>query len=116
MIEETLFKKIKEWITKNRCTFTETDSITINVKETWGRGDNKTGIDLNIHQTDSGKYTCVGYISYLSKYEYTTVDVVEVFKTANSEEKMIKVLSSVILSANDLTDTIDRIEMELKDA
>ena len=115
MAEETSFKKIKEWITKNRFTFTEIDPTIITVIETWGR-DNKTSIDLSIHQTDSGKYTCVGYISYLSKYENTEIDVVEVFKTANSEESMIKVLSSVILSANDLTDTIDRIEMELKDA
>lgn len=115
MTKEVSFKKIKEWITKNRFTFTEIDSTTITVEETWGR-DNKTSIDLSIHQTDSEKYTCVGYISYLSKYENTEIDVVEVFKTTNSEEKMIKVLSSVILSANDLTDTIDRIEMELKDA
>lgn len=114
MAEETLFKKIKEWITKNGFTFTEIDPTTITVIETWGR-DNKTGIDLSIHQTDSGKYTCVGYISYLSKYENTEIDVVEVFKTTNSEEKMIKVLSSVILSANDLRDTVWRLEEELKD-
>ena len=115
MAEETLFKKIKEWIIRNRFTFTEIDPTTIIVIETWGKDDKKS-IDLTIHKTDSGKYTCVGYISYLSKYENTEIDVVEVFKTTNSEEKMIKVLGSVILSANDLTDTIDRIEMELKDS
>ena len=115
MIEENSLNKVREWITNNGFTLSEIDPTTIIVIETWGR-DNKTSIDLSIHQTDSGKYTCVGYISYLSKYENTKIDVVEVFKTANSEEKMIKVLSSVILSANDLTDTIDRIEMELKDA
>jgi hypothetical protein len=116
MAEETSFKKLKEWINNHtRLTIVDIDSTTIKVTETWGT-DNKTSIDLNIHRTDSGKYTCVGYISYLSKYEYIKVDLIEVFKTVKSEEELIKALKSIFLAANDLTNTIYRIESELKDS
>ena len=116
MKEETLFKKVREWInTHTRLTITEVDPITINVKETCGT-DSKVSIDLNItKRKGAGKYSCVGYISYLSKYEPSKVDLIEVCKTVNSEEGITKILSLVILKTNDLTDTIYRIESELND-
>lgn len=113
MAEETLFKKVREWInTCTRLTITEVDSTTINVKEQLG----EAFIDLNItKRKGTEKYSCVGYISYLSKYEYDKVDLIEVSKVVNSEEGVTKVLSSVILKTNDLTDTIYRIESELNE-
>lgn len=112
MTEETPFKKLKEWIINHtRLGITEIDSNVLNAKEKLGN----VYIDLTISITDSGKYMCTGYIS-LDGYGDTKADLIEVFKTVKSEEDLIKVLKKIILTTNDLRDTVWRLEEGLKDS
>lgn len=112
MVEETSFKKLKEWISNHtRLGITEIDSNVLNAKEKLGNA----YIDLTISITDSEKYICTGYIS-LDGYEDTKADLVEVFKAVKSEEDLIKLLKKVILATNDLRDTVWRLEADLKDS
>lgn len=112
MIEETSFKKLREWISNHtRLTITEIDSNVLNAKEKLGNA----YIDLTISIADSGKYICTGYIS-LDGYGDTKADLVEVFKVVKSEEDLIKVLKKIILATNDLRDTVWRLEADLKDS
>lgn len=112
MIEETSFKKLREWISNHtRLTITEIDSNVLNAKEKLGNA----YIDLTISIADSGKYICTGYIS-LDGYGDTKADLVEVFKVVKSEEDLIKVLKKIILATNDLRDTVWRLETDLKDS
>lgn len=112
MTEETSFKKLKEWIsTHTRLGITEIDSNVLNAKEKLGNA----YIDLTISIADSGKYICTGYIS-LDGYGDTKADLVEVFKAVKSEEALIKVLKKIILTTNDLRDTIWRLEADLRDS
>lgn len=110
MVEETSFKKLREWISNHtRLTITEIDSNVLNAKEKLGNA----YIDLTISIADSGKYICTGYIS-LDGYGDTKADLVEVFKVVKSEEDLIKVLKKIILTTNDLRDMILRLEDDLK--
>ena len=112
MVEETSFKKLREWISNHtRLTITEIDSNVLNAKEKLGNA----YIDLTISTTDSGKYICTGYIS-LDGYGDTKADLIEVFKTVKSEEELIKLLKKVILATNDLRDTVWRLEVDLRDS
>lgn len=112
MVEETSFKKLREWISNHtRLTITEIDSNVLNAKEKLGNA----YIDLTISTTDSGKYICTGYIS-LDGYGDTKADLIEVFKTVKSEEELIKLLKKVILATNDLRDTVWRLEADLRDS
>ena len=112
MIEETSFKKLREWISNHtRLTITEIDSNVLNAKEKLGNA----YIDLTISTTDSGKYICTGYIS-LDGYGDTKAELIEVFKVVKSEEDLIKVLKKIILTTNDLRDTVWRLEADLKDS
>lgn len=112
MVEETSFKKLREWISNHtRLTITEIDSNVLNAKEKLGNA----YIDLTISIADSGKYICTGYIS-LDGYGDTKADLVEVFKVVKSEEDLIKVLKKIILATNDLRDTVWRLEADLKDS
>lgn len=109
MVEETSFKKLREWISNHtRLTITEIDSNVLNAKEKLGNA----YIDLTISTTDSGKYICTGYIS-LDGYGDTKADLIEVFKVVKSEEELIKLLKKTILTTNDLRDTVWRLEEEL---
>lgn len=112
MVEETSFKKLREWISNHtRLTITEIDSNVLNAKERLGNA----YIVLTISTTDSGKYICTGYIS-LDGYGDTKADLIEVFKTVKSEEELIKLLKKVILATNDLRDTVWRLEADLRDS
>lgn len=112
MVEETSFKKLREWISNHtRLTITEIDSNVLNAKEKLGNA----YIDLTISTTDSGKYICTGCIS-LDGYGDTKADLIEVFKTVKSEEELIKLLKKVILTTNDLRNTIWRLEVDLRDS
>lgn len=112
MVEETSFKKLKEWISNHtRLGITEIDSNVLNAKEKLGNA----YIDLTISITDSEKYICTGYIS-LDGYEDTKADLVEVFKAVKSEEDLIKLLKKIILATNDLRDIVWRLEADLKDS
>ena len=112
MVEETSFKKLKEWISNyTRLTITEIDSNVLNAQEKLGNA----YIDLTISIADSGKYICTGYIS-LDGYGDTKADLVEVFKIVRSEEELIKLLKKIILATNDLRDTVWRLEADLKDS
>lgn len=111
MVEETSFKKLKEWISSHtRLGITEIDSNALNAKEKLGNA----YIDLTISIADSGKYICTGYIS-LDGYGDTKADLVEVFKVVKSEEELIKLLKKIILATNDLRDTVWRLEADLRD-
>lgn len=112
MIEETSFKKLKEWIDKHTMLdVTEVGYYVLSAKESVGNG----YIDLIISLLDSGKYACTGYIS-LGGYKDTRAELIEIHKTVKSEEELIKVLKSVFLATNDLRVAIYRIESELKDS
>lgn len=112
MVEETSFKKLKEWISNHtRLEVTEVGYYVLSAKEKLGNA----YIDLTISIADSGKYICTGYIS-LEGYGDTKADLVEVFKTVKSEEDLIKVLKKIILATNDLRDTVWRLEADLRDS
>lgn len=112
MVEETSFKKLREWMSNHtRLSITEIDSNVLNAKERLGNA----YIDLTISTTDSGKYICTGYIS-LDGYGDTKADLVEVLKIVKSEEDLIKALKKIILATNDLRDTVWRLEADLKDS
>ena len=110
MVEETSFKKLREWMSNHtRLGITEIDSNVLNAKEKLGNA----YIDLTISINDSGKYICTGYIS-LDGYGDTKADLVEVFKIVKNEEELIKLLKKIILATNDLRDTVWCLEEELK--
>lgn len=111
MIEETSFKRLKEWIANHtRLNVTEVGYYCINAKENVGNA----YIDLIIALQDSGKYACAGYISF-GGYKNTRAELIEIHKTVKSEEELIKVLKNVFLATNDVRDMIWRLEEGLKD-
>ena len=112
MVENTLFKKIEEYVFKNTSlTITDTymDSITV-----FGKIGTLANIDLTIEFIGDGIYECDGTISYQG-YDANPTDILAIRKFTKSEEEVITLIDKSISVANRLIVTVCTLEKEVND-